>query len=364
MKTYIAKRHVIRYPGNVRGLSLIELMIAIGLGMVVVGALLALFVNVTRANNEMSKMNRQIENGRFAIQLLQDDLAHAGFWADFVPPFEDRNVTTPTDAPAAFPDPCKDPASWDAVDRNNLIGIPAQSDIGTCGVVTSQLADTDALVVRHAETTTGTACGGEVCFQASQCGPEINDAPPKRYVLGTAGLTLHKMDCVGTGTPQIMPITAGTTAVTRRYVSNIYYVRDDFTLMRSAFVGDEHLAPQPVIDGIEALRIEYGIDSVGKNGAAVSYTGAVNRGDGIPDDYVNAGDLTCNSAADCDAANIVAVRIHVLARSTEATPGYTDTKTYVMGGTGDLGPFNDGFKRHVFTTTVRLVNPSGRRETP
>jgi type IV pilus assembly protein PilW len=29
-----------------------------------------------------------------------------------------------------------------------------------------------------------------------------------------------------------------------------------------------------------------------------------------------------------------------------------------------MGPFNDSFKRHVFSTTVRLVNPAGRRETP
>jgi type IV pilus assembly protein PilW len=61
--------------------------------------------------------------------------------------------------------------------------------------------------------------------------------------------------------------------------------------------------------------------------------------------------------------NVVTVRIHVLARSLEPTQGYSDTKTYTLG-TGTMGPFGDGFKRHVFTTTVRLINPAGRRETP
>jgi len=84
----------------------------------------------------------------------------------------------------------------------------------------------------------------------------------------------------------------------------------------------------------------------------------------VADQFVTAAGLTCNSAADCVAANVVEVRMHVLARSLEATPGFTDTKTYVLGNTGTLGPFNDGFKRHVFTTSVRLVNPAGRRETP
>jgi len=55
------------------------------------------------------------------------------------------------------------------------------------------------------------------------------------------------------------------------------------------------------------------------------------------------------------------VKIYLLSRSTEATPGYTDTKTYPLGPRTD-GPFNDGFKRHAYTETIRLNNPAGRRE--
>lgn len=361
----------LRVPRHAHGLSLIELMISIAIGMVVVGALLALFLNVTRTNNEMAKMNRQIENGRFAVQLLQDDIVHAGFWGDFVPQFEDRNVSAPGDVPDAIPDPCKAPGTWIAADRNNLIGIPVQASAGSCTVVTNQQANTDVLVVRHAEPSTGTACGGEVCFQASQCGAEINATPPQGYVLATGGHTLHKKNC----TPAVLPITAGDTAVTRKFVSNIYYVRNFSvtagdgvpTLMRSEFAGGAHLGAQPLIDGIEGFRIEYGIDNIGKNGAAVNYVaGLVNRGDGVPDIFVSAPSFD-------QLTNVVAVRIHVLARSTETTPGYSDTKTYAMGSAGPIcstagscanNVLNPNFKRHVFTTTVRLVNPSGRRETP
>jgi type IV pilus assembly protein PilW len=78
----------------------------------------------------------------------------------------------------------------------------------------------------------------------------------------------------------------------------------------------------------------------------------------------------------CTAAqlsNVVAVRIYVLARSRDTTPGYTDTKSYCLG---DLNPngscpaanqiaaANDSYKRHVFSSTMRLINVSGRRETP
>jgi hypothetical protein len=36
----------------------------------------------------------------------------------------------------------------------------------------------------------------------------------------------------------------------------------------------------------------------------------------------------------------------------------------VMGTMGAVGPFNDAFRRHLFTSAVRLANISGRREIP
>jgi type IV pilus assembly protein PilW len=61
--------------------------------------------------------------------------------------------------------------------------------------------------------------------------------------------------------------------------------------------------------------------------------------------------------------NTVAVKIYVLARGDSPSPSYVDTKTYQMGST-TMGPFNDRYKRHLFTQTIRLTNVSGRRETP
>jgi hypothetical protein len=442
-------------------------MIAITLGMLVVAALLALYVNVTRTNSDMARMNRQIENGRFAIQLLQDDVAHAGFWGTYVPQFD--NLTeplVPLDAPTALPDPCLayNAGNWNFTYLSNLIGIPVQGSTaapGTCGaLVTNQQANTDILVVRHAQTCVAGAAGceadtaGKLYFQSTMCEAEVtafaqagaagsltlnasasatDDAyngftvriiggagmgqsraitayngtskvatvspnwatiPDNSsiyafglgYALGTAGHIFHKRSC--TDAPTGPTETINGFADKRKFVSNIYYIRNYAvtagdgipTLMRSSF--DEsggvlaHQAAQPLIEGIQGFRVEYGIDAVSDTGAAIDYTSPVvwvdplnknsptNRGDGVAEgNYVDASGVTCNSVTDCAAANIVAVRIHVLARSLETTPGYQDTKTYTLGGT-TMGPFNDGFKRHVFSTTVRLINPAGRRETP
>ena len=77
--------------------------------------------------------------------------------------------------------------------------------------------------------------------------------------------------------------------------------------------------------------------------------------------------IHCTTAVPCTVdqlINVSAVKLYVLVRSREESPGYTDTKTYTLGGGTTLGPFNDRYKRHLYVTTMRLPNVAGRRETP
>lgn len=91
-----------------RGLTLIELMVSIAITLIIVAALITLYLNVSRSNREMVKVNRQIENGRLAVHVLENEVAHAGFWENYMPQFDDLTLTTvPADVPAgAAPDPC------------------------------------------------------------------------------------------------------------------------------------------------------------------------------------------------------------------------------------------------------------------
>ncbi|MDO8440522.1 MAG: PilW family protein [Polaromonas sp.] len=383
------------------GLTLIELMVSMVIGLLIVLALITLLINVNRNNSEMGKTNRVIENGRFALQLLQTDISHAGYWGGFIPKFDDLTASAaPTDAPTAVPDPCLAYASWNVAPytvtgpplvshKSNLIGIAVQGyeipavvpspTLSVCAdKVTRPKASTDVLFVRHAENCVPGVgdcpafTAGELYFQAARCGTTV---PSPAYVLDSDAtlLTLQNRDCA-------------TTAELRKFVSSLYYIRDYAvtagdgipTLMRSQFglsggtLG--HKAAEALIEGIEGFRVEYGIDNISDSGEAVDFAEEVkwadpvnltsprNRGDGIPDNaYVR-----CTTAAPCTAdqlMNAVAVKLYVLVRSEKATPGYTDTKKYEMGST-TLGPFNDAYKRHLFTQTVRLTNISGRRETP
>ncbi len=364
------------------------------LGLLIILALITMLTNVNRNNSEMSNTNRIIESGRFAAQLLAADLSHAGYWGGYVPNWDSLQFTgTPALAssagglvPTAVPDPCAAYAGWTPEYRANIIGIPVQgSDIVTAtakpfcdSVITSPAVNSDVLVVRHAESCTAGSGTNEcantlptaspnVYFQMSTCGTDVES-----HVLSNAvgAFTLQR---------RVGNAACGGAADIRRLASSIYYVKDNGAagvpvLMRSTMTGGAHGTAQALVDGVEAFRVEFGIDSVSDSGAAVTATAAVtwanannqnsptNRGDGIPDGaYVH-----CTQATPCtpyQMMNAVSARIYVLVRAERATSNYTDTKTYSMGST-TLGPFTDPYKRHLFTQTVRFMNISGRRETP
>ncbi len=361
------------------GVSLIELLISVTIGMLIMAGVSQLFVGMIRSSNDLENSNAQIENGRFVLEIIENDLVHAGFWGGFIPQFDDLTSTDiPLDAPATVPAPCLAFALWDVAYKTQLVGIPIQAyaDVpaGCEAVIVSKKANTDILFVRHADSCVAGAAGCEadttasaspkVYFQPQFCGTDI--ASSYAYVLNTNGFTMQKRSCLATDLSE-----------KRKYVANIYYVRDDNVLMRAEFGGDGGStwgAAQPLVEGVEGFAVELGIDNISDAGASAAYNQAItwanpniknsptNRGDGTPDGAF----IRCTTAVPCSAAtltNVVAAKLYVLVRNTTVTRDYTDAKAYALGSTA-LGPFNDNFKRHVYSTTARLINISSRRQTP
>lgn len=365
-----------------KAFTLIELMIAMTIGLVLLGALLAVFVNQSRANREMAKMNMLIENGRFAIQLLENDLVHAGYWGEL--DYTSENATFARLGGAdLIPDPCLAVASWTSEYKKTLLAIPVQgytdeTGLSGCGVA-GVLTTSDVLLVRRANTCLYGAAG---CEDSADRGPHIQisnchsetSPDPAPYVIEPTGTNplpatfpLRKKNC-----PTPTPPTTIQTPL-RKVVSNIYYLATNNgqpTFMRRSLVNGVYVA-QPLLEGIEYFRVEYGIDENGRNGLPISNT---NPGDGSADRFITTAELAAapvnpDTDSACDIAgsrcfllaNTVAIRIRILARALEPTPGYQDTKIYPGMTTAAK---NDNFKRHAFSRTIRLVNPSGRRETP
>jgi type IV pilus assembly protein PilW len=386
-------------------------MVGLALSLLIVLALATLLININRNNAELARTNSVIENGRMAQQLIEADLQHAGFWGGYVPTFDDLSISgnvgsansaTTVAFPTALPDPCADVASWNTDYKAQLIGIPIQvyqvDGTGTSpvcpAIITTAVAqpNTDVLVVRHAAPCVANAgatdsdclnTAGNMFFQLSRC---PNDTSTWVLSATATDLVLRNADCA-------------TVAPTYRFISTIYWVRNYYvtpgdgvpTLVRTRFqlAGGTlaHQQTDTLVDGVQALRIQLGVDNLSKptvaggTGSTLTTTSfqqdvgwasttdtytPTKRGDGNADTYI-----TCATGTACsdpalapfNLANTVAVTVGVLARASSATPGWTDGKTYTVAGSV-LGPFNDAYKRHVYTETVRLNNISMRREVP
>ena len=329
-----------------RGLSLVELMISITLGLLILASMTTLLSNQSRTRSELDKSNRMVDNGRYALEIMSENLRVAGFYGSY----------TPQGTPAASPDPCDvallvNPAAnaqmlLHPVQGYNAAGATSQiaslpSACGfsyTAGSTASLLPGSDILVLRRASTATPVASASAQAatsyLQASNCN---NDLSSYQLSAGSADFTaLHDKDC-------------STVAGLRPFLVQVYFVSPDNlagdgipTLKRRELASTGAFVTTPLVEGIEYLQVDYGLDS---------------DADGAADSYIAA-----PSSAQWPA--IMSVRLNLLARNTGQSAAYRDSKTYSLGGAGVFGPFNDAYKRHVYTQVVRLVNPSSRREIP
>jgi type IV pilus assembly protein PilW len=333
-----------------RGLSLVELMIAIALGLIVLLAMTVIFANTSRSRTEMEKSNRQTENGRYALQLLMDDLRMAGYLGEFDP--------TVLSSPTTLPDPCAT-ATADLIAALPL-HVQGTDDATAAPSCLSDLrAGTDILVVRRASSCVAGAADcapfaeGVPHFQASLCSTASDGTELAYPVTGNADyaahyfalasssgdLTRRKADCV-------------TTADRRRYLVHIYFVAnnnetgDGIPTLKRAELGAGGFTVVPLVEGVENMQIEYGLDT---------------DNDGAPDSYTTA------PASVADWRNAMAARVHLLVRNTEQSVGHADSRAYSLGPDAGgnekiVGPFGDNYKRHVYATTIRFANPSWRRQ--
>jgi type IV pilus assembly protein PilW len=357
------------------GFSLVELMIASTLGLLILSTMVTVFVSTVRSRDEVDKSNRQIENGRFAIEMLREEVQLAAFYGDLMP----TGVTWTTE------DPCLLAVDSMGFTTGNVpVGIFGYSDVAAApACVANRKAGTDIIVLRRASTTMlkvdanednaldtdttteeGTAgisvasLGKGHYLQVSNC----SDAPAEiSYVLAKdpTKFTLHTVKPVGTPPSCIN----GGRAPVRQYIVRIYYVAtcnicspsDNIPTLKmveltpaatvcsvTGTVDCGTMETRSIAEGIENIQFEYGVDTTS---------------DGTPESYATA-------PAVADWQNVMAVKIFLLARNTETSPGHIDTKRYSLASDGTLlgtAAFGDSYKRHVYVATARAVNIANRR---
>lgn len=323
------------------GLSLIELMIGLTIGLLLLSALSALLVNNSQARVELDKTMQQVENGRYAMQLLGDEIRLAGYYGE---------GDTVGSVPATLPDPCAaDIPSLRAALPVAVQGYsqPPSSPLSCLPSADLLNGNTDILVLRRAATNT-------VALASLDPATPYLQTVNRQYVLDTgqniASYTLKML--------------SGALAPIHPYAVQIYFISpcdrpatgtsctgagDDNghpipTLKRLELTGAGWGPATPLVEGVERMYVQYGVDS---------------DGDGAPDSYVST-PSAISAMSMTDWTNVVAIRVDLLARNTHSTVGYKDARQYTLGAVSVPAP-NDAYKRHAYSQVVRLMNVDGRR---
>ena len=262
-----------------RGLSIVELLVALVISMLLMTGVVQVFLSSkqTYASNEAA--SRLQENGRFALEFIAQSARHAGY-------VEAANSTVAPPSPIAIPDAtnCKVPeicSNQGAGNASDTIGFALQPRI-------IEGARRDCL----GNTLSGATANRDLIINRFEIIPGAGDAPS---ALGCKSWNFGSSEWIaGPG-------------------------------------------PLPLVEGIDALQIQYGLSTN-------SDRNSVNQ-------YISADRVTALNRWN----DVVAIRIAVLANSVEPVRPPAPARQYVLLDAPPI-QIDDGRARQVFTTTIKLRN--------
>ncbi|MCX7258350.1 MAG: PilW family protein [Polaromonas sp.] len=354
------------------GTTLVEWMVSIAIGLILLVGLVVMFSEQSKAQSELEKSSRQIENGRYAMQLLNDDLQMAGYYGEF---------SGSLAVPGTLPDPCSTASTdLDAAMAFSVQGYAAPvttAELPSCINSANHVPGTDVLVIRRADATALTLAQaaaadpkGQVYLQS---GLSVAGQLSKQMGPGTTATTavFNLKTMAKPATPTTAAI-AAQSAPLRKFLVHIYFVSPCSVMSGSTCTSTSDggtpiptlkmvelaasgtnttMTTTPLVEGIERMQIDYGLDTTS---------------DGAPDSYAR---------TTADWANVMAVQVYLLARNNETSSGYLDKKSYNLGLVGmaaapsstsaasaAIALTGNQFKRKVFSQQIRLINPSSRRD--
>lgn len=335
-----------------KGMSLVELMVAITVGLILTAGVIQLFVTNKHAYRLQEGMLDMQENARYSLQTLSYDLRMAGHWGGV----ESDAVTFTS-------------STSDCLGKligSKLLGISGYEGGSSAPTPTGcisnddYVANSDVLVIRYAA----------IDNRVATSDLSSNDNSDSYFIGSIAGFSGVLDDGNGLSSAESSggKLHDGTSVMDGVYnypfFTAAYFIRpcsvksgstcsatdDDGspspTLTRLVLRGDS-LIQEPLAQGIEQMQIEYGL---GKNGNV--------------EEYKDADDM---NSTDWD--NVSTVRIALVARASNKDYAYTDPKNtsdnvYDLPGddstddyyvTGDTGHY----RRKVVTQVIQVRN-SGR----
>jgi type IV pilus assembly protein PilW len=324
-----------------RGLTLVEMMIALTLGLILMGVIGYAYVGGRQASRTTDALSRMQENARYVFEKMANDIRMVGFSGCLHVP----SGSPPNAAPAI--NALASPVDW----YKNLFGQPitGSQDATPAGVCTTANTEPcyqrgDTLAVLRADNTRESVV-------AAHAAPQFTTVSPHNFKAGeilvvadcahaavfqaatdTVGATIKYAGNLGTTFPanssRVMPLSAVT-----YYIGSLASGEPALFRNRIGTSGSPGApAPEVLVEGVEDIQIQYGVNT--------------NAAEGV-DTFVTA-DAVSNWA------NIHSVRISLLMVSRAGENITTGPQTYSYNG-ATVTP-TDRLFRKAFTTTIAVRN--------
>ncbi|HJR58118.1 MAG TPA: PilW family protein [Vicinamibacterales bacterium] len=339
------KRHSLQLRGSQRGLSLVELMVALTIGTFLLAGAISVFGKTRDLYRTNEAAARLQETARYAMSTIEADLRMANYWglmsrADLIengpaldlanPPAVDPAYSLPADLAGFATTINRCGAMW-------AVKLPAYVEANndaygyTCPAFGAAVPGSDQLTIRRASTQV-IASGAPLANSAGQIKLQTSRVQGSLFSGGMlpAGY--------------LPPLSE-----TRALVVNGYYVDQNSderagtpSLRRKQLDFDDagnapQIVDQQIAPGVEDLQIEFGGD-INDDQNADYYV--------QPNVAIPAGD------------EIVAVRVWLLVRAEQQETGFVDGRTYAYASRTGAAAYtpNDAFRRVLVTKTIQLRN--------
>jgi type IV pilus assembly protein PilW len=318
-------------PKANRGVTLVELMVALSIGsFLIIGA-----VQVYNQSRQAYVINESIarvqETAQFALDTIEADLRMASNWgrSSRGDSIEGRSMPG-DDNPLALPAPADCGVAWALDLTRPIIGTNNAYNLGGCAppVATAAQPGSDTVTIRRATVDPQPLEIGRLQLQTTRIQGEL-------FADGAVPASFDP-----------------TTSATHNLLVNSYYVAttssligDVPTLRRKSLAvvaGAPTVVDDEVAPGVENLQMQLGVD--------------VDR-DNTIDRYVNPG-ASILDPAHVDfipGARVMTARIWLVVRSIDREPGIVDNRDYEPGDV-DLGIPDDDFRRLQVSKTILLRN--------
>lgn len=314
-----------------KGFTLIELVIAVFFGVFLFAGVYSVYVSMRASTTETLHAGELQETARIAIDIITADLSRAGFWGEDLQLALDANITQ---SPPIFVGDCRqqthdNSASFPVIAAQQgfrYLFATRATQAAQLECIADAKTDSDVLQLKRS---------------SSVSIPSPASFQDNRFYLMANGIEA----AVVAGDAAVFPSIENSRSWI--YWHRVYYVAntsDGVTLKRKQLIvdgaGDPKMDSLSLMEGIEKMRLSFGVDT---------------NGDGRVDVYVPTNQMRDNQWQSTERNRIIAAKITLLARVLDADLRYENFNTYDLDGE-TFTPNGDHYRRLLMSRVIRIEN--------